>query len=290
MKQIAIDDLSRLPVIRHYETAFCKATGVPLHVVLPSESDHCLGHGRFRGAFCAMVSRTPGCCIACLGAERPGQKGTGQKFGPQEISCIAGLTLVRVPVFVEGQHVATLVGGPVFSRPRTESDFLTALKNLKRGRNNHLETGARRAYFETPVVALDRLQAVVHLLNVFAHYLADHAGRHAASSTVKDSRIISGAKQFIQSHLQDALTLGFVAQHVHVSRFYFCKMFKKTTGMTLTEYVARVRVERAKTLLGNPSVRVSEVAYAAGFGSIPRFNSVFKRCVGMPPTEYRETL
>jgi two-component system response regulator YesN len=49
-------------------------------------------------------------------------------------------------------------------------------------------------------------------------------------------------------------------------------------------------VEKAKRLLTNPSLRVSEVVYASGFGSIPRFNSVFKRYVGMPPTEYRATL
>ncbi|MBU6402667.1 MAG: helix-turn-helix transcriptional regulator, partial [Verrucomicrobia bacterium] len=77
---------------------------------------------------------------------------------------------------------------------------------------------------------------------------------------------------------------------VSVSRFYFCKLFKKATGMTLTEYVARVRIEKAKTLLVDPSLRISEVVFAAGFGSIPRFNSVFKRYVGMPPTEYRAAL
>ena len=218
------------------------------------------------------------------------QKGTDYKFNLQEISCIAGLEVVCVPVFVRGQQVATLVGGPVFSRPPTECDFLTALNTLNRGRNNDWEKEARRSYFGTPVVTPDRLQAVIHVLNVFAHYLADHADRVALSSTARDPRIISGAKQFIQSHLQETLTLRFVAEHVHVSRFHFCKVFKKTTGMTLTEYVARIRVERAKTLLADPSVRVSEVAYAAGFGSIPRFNSVFKSCVGMPPTEYRDTL
>jgi len=51
-----------------------------------------------------------------------------------------------------------------------------------------------------------------------------------------------------------------------------------------------VRVEKAKALLVDPSLRISEVVFAAGFGSIPRFNSVFKRYVGMPPTEYRATL
>jgi transcriptional regulator GlxA family with amidase domain len=67
-------------------------------------------------------------------------------------------------------------------------------------------------------------------------------------------------------------------------------MFKKATGMTLTEYVALVRVEKAKALLVDVSMRISEVVFAAGFGSIPRFNSVFKRHVGMSPTEYRGAL
>jgi AraC-like DNA-binding protein len=84
--------------------------------------------------------------------------------------------------------------------------------------------------------------------------------------------------------------LALVAKHVNVSRFHFCKWFKKATGMTLTEYVIRVRLEKAKTLLADPTVRISEVVFAAGFGSIPRFNSVFKRRVGMSPTEYRATL
>jgi AraC family transcriptional regulator, exoenzyme S synthesis regulatory protein ExsA len=46
-------------------------------------------------------------------------------------------------------------------------------------------------------------------------------------------------------------------------------------------------VEKAKALLVDPSLRVSEIVYATGFGSIPRFNSVFKHHVGAPPTEHR---
>jgi AraC-like DNA-binding protein len=101
---------------------------------------------------------------------------------------------------------------------------------------------------------------------------------------------VFGAKQFVLSHVQESITLGLVAQHVDVSRFHFRKIFKKATGMTLTEYVALVRVEKAKTLLVDVSVRISKVVFAAGFGSIPRFNSVFKSRVGMSPTEYRATL
>jgi AraC-like DNA-binding protein len=101
---------------------------------------------------------------------------------------------------------------------------------------------------------------------------------------------VANAKRFVQAHVDEPITLAQVVEHVRVSRFYFCKLFKKATGMTLTEYVGRVRVEKAKTLLVDPSLRVSEVVYAAGFGSIPNFNSVFKRHVGMAPSAYRQTL
>jgi AraC-like DNA-binding protein/ligand-binding sensor protein len=289
-QQIAFDNLLRLPVIQHYETAFCKATGVSLKVVGPVESSQRLGVERFKNTFCAMVTRTPGGCNACLEAERHAQRCASQKFGPQQVTCIAGLTHLRVPVLVGGQHVATLLSGEVFLRPRTERDFLITLKKLAGVRNSNWEMKARTAYFETPVVAFGRFQAIAHLLNVFAQYLADYASHHAICFAAKEPKIVFGAKQFVQSHFHETVTLGLVAQHVHVSRFYLCKLFKKTTGMTLTEYVARVRVEKAKALLANTSARVTEVVYASGFGSIPRFNSMFKRYVGMSPTKHRAAL
>ncbi len=84
--------------------------------------------------------------------------------------------------------------------------------------------------------------------------------------------------------------LDFDELAVHVSRFHFCKIFKKSTGMTLTEYVARIRIEKAMAMIADPSLRITEVVFASGFGSIPQFNSVFKRLVGMSPTAYRSSL
>jgi len=128
------------------------------------------------------------------------------------------------------------------------------------------------------------------LLTMFAQYLAEYTSRHVIAASNDEPTAVANAKRFVQEHVEEPITLEKVVKHVNVSRFYFCKLFKKATGMTLTEYVSRVRVEKAKSLLVNPSMRISEVVFAAGFGSIPRFNSVFKRYVGMPPTEYRTTL
>ena len=77
---------------------------------------------------------------------------------------------------------------------------------------------------------------------------------------------------------------------VNTSKFYFCKMFKKATGINFTDYLSRVRTERAKNLLLNPNLRVSEIAYEVGFQSLTHFNRVFKRILGRSPTDYREQL
>jgi AraC-like DNA-binding protein len=287
---VAFQVVARLPVMLFYESAFRKATGVTLKVVPPEEPRRRFAFGESENAFCTLLTQTPSGCDMCLASQARAQRGCAKKLAPLQVNCAAGLTDVAVPIVVGGKHVATLMSGQVFRREPTERDFLMVATSLGDGQNADWEKKARKAYFETPVVTADRFQAIVQLLSVFAHYLADHATQQALACSNQEPSPVANAKQFVQSHVEEAITLAQVVRHVHVSRFYFCKLFKKATGMTLTEYVTRVRVEKAKTLLVDPSLRISEVVYAAGFGSIPRFNSVFKRYVGMPPTDYRGTL
>jgi AraC-like DNA-binding protein/ligand-binding sensor protein len=290
MKPVTFDDLERLPVVKYYEAAFRKATGVSLKVMPPGDSCSRRQIGSEDNAFCCLAAGTPGGCAACLETETRVQRSAAKKLVLQQIHCYAGLTVVAVPVLSGGRHLATVVSGQVFRREPTQRDFAMVVKMLGGGMNGDWEKKARKAYFETPVLTADRFQAVIQLLNVFVQYLADLGSRQAIACSEVEPEAVASAKQFVQSHAEEPINLEQVVQHVNVSRFYFCKLFKKATGMTLTEYISHVRVEKAKALLVDPSLRVSEIVYAAGFGSIPRFNSVFRRYVGMPPTEYRAAL
>jgi AraC-like DNA-binding protein len=78
-----------------------------------------------------------------------------------------------------------------------------------------------------------------------------------------------------------------VSKALNISVFYFCKVFKKATGLTFTEYLSKVRVLKAQTLLENPHARVAEVAFAAGFQSLTHFNRIFRKLTGHSPTAYR---
>jgi AraC-like DNA-binding protein len=125
------------------------------------------------------------------------------------------------------------------------------------------------------------------LLFIFAEHLSIKSNQIAVQQANAEPPIIARAKQFIEAHHADDLCLGQVAQAVHTSVFYFCKLFKKATGINFTEYVSRVRIEKAKNLLLNPNLRVSEIAYEVGFQSLTHFNRVFKNVVGESPTDYR---
>jgi AraC-like DNA-binding protein len=102
--------------------------------------------------------------------------------------------------------------------------------------------------------------------------------------------LVERARNFINEHKTEALPLSSVAQASGASVFHFCKVFKKSTGLTFTDYMAHARLEDARTELLNPNRRISEVAYDVGFQSLTQFNRAFKRIVGCSPTQFRESL
>ena len=86
------------------------------------------------------------------------------------------------------------------------------------------------------------------------------------------------------------MSLDLVAKEVNISSFYFCKIFKQATGLTLTEHVNRQRIEWAKKKLLDREVRVTEVAFDVGYQSLSQFNRSFSKIVGESPTEYRRRI
>jgi AraC-like DNA-binding protein len=80
-----------------------------------------------------------------------------------------------------------------------------------------------------------------------------------------------------------------IAKAVNVSANYFSTLFKQATGLNFADYVARVRVEKAKNLLQNPNLRISEIAFDVGFQSLSQFNRSFRRIAGVSPKEYRNS-
>ena len=95
------------------------------------------------------------------------------------------------------------------------------------------------------------------------------------------------ARNFIHEHSDEDLSLTKVAKSVHISPNHLSEKFKEVTGVNFVDYIARHRIEKARELLQNLNLRISEIAFAVGFQSLSQFNRVFRKLAGKSPTAYR---
>jgi transcriptional regulator GlxA family with amidase domain len=94
----------------------------------------------------------------------------------------------------------------------------------------------------------------------------------------------------VRQHVAEVITGKRVAAVVHASPADFVRLFREATGRTFAQYVADLRVERAKTLLADPSMSLQQIACAAGFTSIAQFKAAFRKRVGKSPADYQAHL
>lgn len=280
------EKLSQSEILQDYERAFAEVTGMPLEFRVAGKKRPGIRNKPKANAFCAQLSETdPGCKMCVDMQERltdPEVSGTRSGF------CAAGLTDAAVPVQVGDQILGYLSTGQVALRELTHEDFHRVMDWLKKGGAETDWEDLEKTFFETKVITRQQYDAVLKLLEVFSQHLSVAAEQIATQETHSEPPLVQKARKFIEEHQTEELALEDVAKAVNTSTFHFCKMFKRATGMTFTEYLALVRVGKAKKLLANPQMRISEVAFEAGFSSITHFNRTFRKLTGQSPTHFRK--
>jgi AraC-like DNA-binding protein len=283
-------DLARLPIMRACQAGFRKATACSLKLLPTAVQKPGAMSRKGENPFCALIARCPGGRRACQQTQDKLQRRLARTRAPGSVTCFAGLTDIAVPVVVGGQHVATLWGGQFFLRKPARRQFGRLRRQLINWGVGRDLRRFQTAYRHTPVVAGTQLRVTALLLDLLAAHLAARAERRLLAQRADEPSCVAQAKILVQTHAGGSLRMGQAAQHVHLSPSYFCKLFRKAAGVTFSDYVARVRVEKAKSLLASSCSSVTEVAGAAGFQSISQFNRAFRRFAGSSPSAYRKAL
>lgn len=280
--------LKRSQVYRDYEHAFRETTGLPINL-RPIEAFDLPHHGDPKeNPFCALMATSNHSCAACLQLQKRVEEEA--QLQPKTLKCFAGLCDSAVPVRVGNNLIAFLQTGQILLHAPAQADFGKATRELlKFGTEVDLKQ-LEEAYFQSRVITRKQYESILRLLTIFAQHLSALSNQLMVEEASAESPAISKARTYIAERHAEELSLTEVARSVNMSAFYFCKTFKKATGMTFTDYLARVRVEKVKNLLLNPHKRVSEAAYEAGFQSLSQFNRVFRRIAGRSPTTYRDQL
>ncbi len=280
--------LAETQIYRDYWKAYTDATGLPLRLRDAAQAEFALELGKGASPLCMLLARTNVSCQACLAMRQRVEQEA--RIEPKTLKCFTGLCETAVPVRAGENIVAWLETGHILTEHPTKLKFKRLAKTLLRWGTPVDLKQAEEAYFNTRVIAPSQYEAAVRLLQIFAGHLAQLGQQVALQKEENEPLPVSKARQWIVTHCEGSVSLAAVAQAVNLSAKYFSDVFRKATGIPFVEYVSRVRVEKAKNLLVNPQLRISEIAFEVGFQSLSQFNRAFHRHAGTSPRDYRHAL
>jgi AraC-like DNA-binding protein/ligand-binding sensor protein len=282
-----IDTLRRSKLFRSYEQTFSEATGLPL-AIRPVDYWQLEHQGKkHENPFCALLAQRPATLAVCLQAHQEMIDHTGAL--PRTVTCPFGLTETAVPITLGEKIIGYLRIGQVLRHMPGKADTQKVSRELEHA-GVKFGGAIRSAWEKNPLIPPDKYNATVRLLTFFAEQLSALANQLVLEQQNAEPPLVQKARDYIDKHKGEALALADVAKAAGASVFHFCKVFHRSTGLTFTDYVARIRLEDARSRLLNPNLRISEIAYDVGFQSLTQFNRTFKRVFGQSPTEFRTHL
>jgi AraC-like DNA-binding protein len=276
-------------VVRQFQMAFSSATGLPVTLV---PVVHHPGP-KFEHApepdsgFCIDGCMGPSSGRFCLHTLQGAERRAVEHRQNVQFECPAGLMKVLVPVWIGKEHLGNVMVGP-FSLDSLDTRKLDQMRRRLKKLGLENETDRLQVTWKySPVVGRDKAGAASELVKLFAQYLSESANSLCLEEAAQESSLLQRVEDCLEEFQDDSVESRDVARRLELSPCHFCKLFKEQTGMTFSEYRVIRRVEKARRLLLDSTLRISEVAHACGFGSLPYFIRAFRRHQGCSPSEYR---
>ncbi|SFG82717.1 AraC-type DNA-binding protein [Desulfotomaculum arcticum] len=129
-------------------------------------------------------------------------------------------------------------------------------------------------------------QIAAHLLRQIENNMP--VSFHPGYNTTKKN--LDKAIEYLRDEYDEKYSLEEAAKAAHLSPYYFIKAFKSHTGKTPYEYITYLRIQNAKELLVSNNISITEVCFKCGFNSLSNFTTLFKRRVGVTPSQYRRII
>lgn len=151
--------------------------------------------------------------------------------------------------------------------------------------------GSAEEVFNDPLEVYNRIltfQTVQGMIGELANVLSSIIDYIEIKRYGKFDRLIEKSKEYLNQNFErDDLSLTDVARYVNMSTCYFSLIFKQEVGMTFIDYLTTKRIEKAKELLSTSQYKSYEISYMVGYNNPTYFSTIFKKYVGVSPTEYR---
>lgn len=236
--------------------------------------------------FCRCARSTETLKEKCLDVASHAAYQSGRKRRCIYYKCFFGLTCFAVPLFYKGKFMGATLGGCASTDIADEEVDISLQRRSLDGYPQ-----LKELFSSIPFTEGGKIRETASLCNQLSafignfHTLAElHPGDAKRS---KGLNRLQDAIKYIQTNYNKKITVQTLAFMSFVTPDYFSRLFSSVTGKTVPQYVAEIRVKKAKELLADPSIKIRAVANAVGYDDPAYFMRKFKQITGVTPTEYQ---
>ncbi|MBM6752505.1 AraC family transcriptional regulator [Mediterraneibacter glycyrrhizinilyticus] len=138
------------------------------------------------------------------------------------------------------------------------------------------------------IQGIESASSIPEIQEILRTMFQDYVSRvHDMKENSHISRQIQDSCNYIQIHSAEKLSIADIAAQVGYAEYYFSKKFKKEMGISVKDYIKKIKVERAKIILRSETISIQEISEALSFGTQSYFTETFHKFTGMTPGEYR---
>lgn len=174
---------------------------------------------------------------------------------------------------------------------RNQSVRLKALEFVLFAEHDAYLAGGLTYHFSDRANYLDvvvKAESNTEIKNWFVEHFESACQNIVNKKSVHENQVVANATSYINENYAKDISLDELSRELNLSPYYLSKLFKEEVGVTFMEYLTNLKIERAKELLSESMLTMKEICVEIGYADPNYFSRIFKKTVGMTPTEFRE--
>ena len=230
--------------------------------------------------FCKAIRDNKKLYMNCAVSDKKGLDEVDRTKKPYIYTCHMGLTEAIVPILQDEEIAGYLMMGQIAEKEKTD-DIVRIVESLNESRE--VKKNLEEKLCENTCMTRDKIEYCVNILKILIEYM-----NLSYVFKKNNETVFSQIKKYISKNISIPLLPKDLCKSLGVSQSTLYKVIKKNTDLSPTEFIRRMKTEKAKSLLVNTSSDVSDIAELVGIPDTNYFIRVFKKETGLSPLRYRK--
>ena len=230
--------------------------------------------------FCKAIRDNKKLYMNCAVSDKKGLDEVDRTKKPYIYTCHMGLTEAIVPILQDEEIAGYLMMGQIAEKEKTD-DIVRLVESLNESRE--VKKNLEEKLCENTCMTRDKIEYCVNILKILIEYM-----NLSYVFKKNNETVFSQIKKYISKNISIPLLPKDLCKSLGVSQSTLYKLIKKNTDLSPTEFIRRMKTEKAKSLLLNTSSDVSDIAELVGIPDTNYFIRVFKKETGLSPLRYRK--